>query len=402
VSRTGDEVLVQRAARRIAWQVTVVVGAAMLVLLAVVTVAVVRQQQHETDRELRATAAAADDVQDPPVGSWIVLVRDRRTDATSGLPVGIDDDLRRARAGLDVGDSRLSTVHVSDTPYRVLSQRGDDGVVQVVADLGPQHEARERLLRISVLAVAGSLIVAAGLGVALAGRAVQPLALALALQRRFVADASHELRTPLTLLTTRAQVLLRSLQRREAEGEVIADATGVVEDAQRLGEVVEDLLVAATPLADEVRKDVDLGRLLAEVVASAQDHATSGDVRLVLEADAGAVVVGARPALRRAVLNLVDNAIDHTPPGGEVRVELRASRSEVVVTVADTGPGITPGQEAEVMRRFRSGGQRSGRAHYGLGLALTQDVADRHGGRLRIAPSERGAAFELVLPPRNA
>jgi signal transduction histidine kinase len=402
VSRTGDEVLVQRAARRIAWQVTLVVGGAMLVLLAVVTVAVVRQQQQETDRELRATAAAADDVQDPPVGSWIVLVRDGRAEATSGLPVGIDDDLLRARSGLDAGASRLSTVHVGGTPYRVLSERTDDEVVQVVADLGPQHEARERLLRISVLAVAGSLIVAGGLGVALAGRAVQPLALALALQRRFVADASHELRTPLTLLTTRAQVLLRSLQRRDAEAEVVADATGVVEDAQRLGEVIEDLLVAATPLAEDVQEDVDLGQLLGQVVASAQDHAASADVRLVLQADAGAVVVGARPALRRAVLNLVDNAIDHTPAGGEVRVALRASRAEVVVTVADTGPGITPGQEAEVMRRFRSGGQRSGRAHYGLGLALTQDIANRHGGQLRIAPSERGAAFELVLPPRNA
>jgi signal transduction histidine kinase len=206
----------------------------------------------------------------------------------------------------------------------------------------------------------------------------------------------------LTLLTTRAQVLLRSLQRRDADAEVVADATGVVEDAQRLGEVVEDLLVAATPFAEEVRDDVDLGELLAQVVASAQDHAASGEVRLVLQTDDRAVVVGARPALRRAVLNLVDNAIDHTPAGGEVRVVLRASRTEVVVSVADTGPGLTPGEEAEVMRRFRSGGQRSGRAHYGLGLALTQEIANRHGGQLRIAPSEQGAAFELVLPPRNA
>ena len=70
----------------------------------------------------------------------------------------------------------------------------------------------------------------------------------------------------------------------------------------------------------------------------------------------------------------------------------------MIVAVHDTGPGIAPEQAKQVLRRFHSGGQRSGRAHYGLGLALTHDVANRHGGQLRLVAADVGAAFELVLP----
>lgn len=109
-------------------------------------------------------------------------------------------------------------------------------------------------------------------------------------------------------------------------------------------------------------------------------------------------MLGSAPALRRALLSLVDNAVDHTPAGGSVTVSCRRVRRTVVVAVSDTGPGISPDSAAHVLRRFHSGGQRSGRAHYGLGLALTRDVADRHGGQLRLADSDTGATFELVLP----
>jgi two-component system OmpR family sensor kinase len=398
VTPTGDEVLVRRTARRLAWQITVVVATAMLLLLAIVTFAFVRQQQQETDRELRSTAAVADDVQDPPVGSWIVLERHGKVAQTKGLPPGLDAELARARARISSGTNRMVTVHLDDAPaYRVLTRRTDHEVVQVVADLAPQLRARDRLLRISGLAVLGALLAAAGLGAVLGRRAVRPLALALGLQRTFVADASHELRTPLTLLSTRAQVLHRSLQGR-ADEQAVLDAGAIVEDVQRLGEVVEDLLVAADPSETEQLEELDLGQVLSDAVDSARAHAETAGVALVLEGETHAVVVGARVALRRAVLALVENAVDHTPAGGEVRVVLRRARSEVVVSVADSGPGIADDQRDRVLTRFHSGGQRAGRAHYGLGLALTHDIANRHGGQLRIAPSDRGATFELVLP----
>jgi signal transduction histidine kinase len=243
------------------------------------------------------------------------------------------------------------------------------------------------------------LMFAGLLGVVIGRRAVRPLAEALTLQRAFVADAGHELRTPLTLLSTRAQVLDRALRRSGSSDEVLRDADGVVQDTKRLGEVVDDLLAAADPRGTEDHEPLDLVGIAEAVVDSAAAHAEQAGVRLRWQADGGSLLVlGSAGAIRRATIALVDNAIDHTPRDGEVRIAVRRQRREVILAVSDTGPGIGPEEAQRVLRRFDTGGHRAGRAHYGLGLALTHDVANRHGGRLRLAPSEVGATFELVLP----
>jgi signal transduction histidine kinase len=229
------------------------------------------------------------------------------------------------------------------------------------------------------------------------------MAAALALQRTFVADASHELRTPLTLLSTRAQLLDREIQAGGLSEQVREDSAGVVADVLRITEVLEDLLVAADPRGDEPVDPVDLDEVVAAAVASAGAHAEQSLVTLVAASQPAAGgrrhrVLGASVALRRAVLALIDNAIDHTPSGGTVTVTTGTRRDLVTVAVSDTGPGVAPDQARHVLQRFHSGGQRAGRTHYGLGLALTHDVANRHGGQLRLVPSETGATFELSLP----
>jgi signal transduction histidine kinase len=396
----GDELLVQRAARGLAVQAAGLVAAAMLLLVALVSLVVVRGQQRATDTLLRTTAASADDVGDPPAGAWIVIAGDRGTSASPGLPEEVEGPLASLRTPPpETADFRDVTTD-DESSYRVLTRRRGDATVQVVLDLRPQHEERERILKAMGAAAALSLAVAAGLGVLLGRRAVRPLAEALLLQRTFVADASHELRTPLTLLSTRVQVLDRELQAGSADPQVLEDSRGVVADVQRMGEVVEDLLVAADPRREEPHEPLDLGALVAGVVESARAHAAQAGVTLTSNGHDGEplVVRGAAPALRRGLLALVDNAVDHTPAGGVVDLRLRRARGSVVVAVSDTGPGLAPDAAAGVLRRFHSGGQRAGRAHYGLGLALTRDVANRHGGELRLVPTARGTTFELVLP----
>lgn len=404
VKGSGDELLVRGAARRMSREIAALVAVVMLSLIALTTVLVVREQQRETDALLRATAATADDVQDPPAGAWLVLVSSGGTRVSPGLPDELQPALAAARERARAGSSHLLTLHEGeDAAYRVLTVRERRRTVQVVADLTPQHHERNLLLRIMGIAALATLALASAVGAVLGRRAVRPLAEALTLQRAFVADASHELRTPLTLLSTRAQLLHRSLSATGTDPQVREDAAGVVEDVQRLGEVVEDLLVAADPRADDERVEVDVSDLAAQVVASAGAHADVAAVRLVLSAHEPVTVVGAPAALRRALVSLVDNAVDHTPSGGEVRVEVRPRRGEVVLRVSDTGPGVRADQQRHVLTRFHSGGHRAGRTHYGLGLALTHDVANRHGGHLRLVPSSSGAVFELVLPlaPKN-
>ena len=168
------------------------------------------------------------------------------------------------------------------------------------------------------------LALSAVAGTLLARRAVRPLSDALALQRAFIADASHELRTPLTLLATRAQMLRRSLVGRRADPSVLGDADGVVSDVARMTDLVDELLTAADPGPDWERRSVDLVALTTDLVSSADDHARSRRVAIVLRRPGTAEVrtYGNDVALRRAVLALVDNAIEHTPPEGRVRLTL--------------------------------------------------------------------------------
>lgn len=402
----GDELLVRRAAREMAIRVATLVAVAMLLLVVLVTIVVVRGQSGAADDQLRNTLRTADDVGDPPAGVWLVMDAATGLQMTPGLPDKIKTDLSVLRGSAD-DTVRLTTIEHDDGEYRVATVRRDGRPVQAVLDLATAHRQRSALFQAMAVATGVALVLAALTGIVLGRRAVRPLAEALALQRAFVADASHELRTPLTLLSTRAQVLDRALRRSGVSDEVLRDSQGVVQDAQRLGEVVEDLLVAADPRGDESRQLVEFAQLVDAVADSARAHATEAGVSLS-SADTGgaATVLGSSGALRRAVLALVDNAIDHTPRGGDVRLAVSRRGREVVLTVSDAGPGIGPADAKRVLRRFDSGGHRSGRAHYGLGLALTHDVANRHGGHLRLVPSSIGATFELVLPaqdgvPRN-
>ncbi|QNE22657.1 HAMP domain-containing histidine kinase [Kribbella qitaiheensis] len=396
----GDDILVRTAARRLAAQAAGMVALAMLLLVLLVTVVVVRGQSVAADDLLRSTARTADDVGDPPPSAWLVMTRAGVVTATPGLPGELTVELARLRVGAKPQPVLTNLAESGDHDmFRVATRQRGGQTVQVVLDLTSAHQERTRLLKAMGVASVIGLLFAVLLGVLFGRRAVRPLAQALTLQRTFIADAGHELRTPLTLLTTRAQLLNRAVRSGDFPDQTKADSQGVVLDAQRLGEVVEDLLAAADPRGQETREALELSELVQGVVDSARAHAADRGVELL--ADVGeppAGVSGSATALRRAVLSLVDNAIDHTPAGGQVRIAVRRERRLVVVTVSDTGPGIAPEAADQVLRRFHSGEQRAGRAHYGLGLALSHDVANRHGGQLRLVESQVGATFELSLP----
>ena len=389
---SGDDLMLRTAARRLTRQTTAVVAAAMLLVVGLVSLVVVRGQAGADDTLLRRTAASADDVGDPPPGSWLVLTGPTGTTASPGLPGGLTGELARLRRG----SNGIATLTGEDAAYRVATAHRPGKDVQVVLDLRPERVLRAKLLAAAGAAALLSLLLALAVGSLLGRRAVQPLGRALTLQRAFVADASHELRTPLTLLSTRVQVLARTLG--PGRDVLHEDIAGVVLDVQRLAEVVDDLLVAADPRRDDAHEPVDIGQLVEHVVGSAQAHATHAGVAVGSTVQPVAGVIGSPTALRRAVLSLVDNAVDHTPPGGTVQVTVSQARRSVLVTVTDSGPGVAPEAAEGLLRRFASGGSRAGRAHYGLGLALAHDVADRHGGHLRLVPTSGGASFELALP----
>jgi len=217
--------------------------------------------------------------------------------------------------------------------------------------------------------------------------------------RSFAADASHELRTPLASIRGYAE--LARLHGGQLPDEV-AHALGRVEaEATRMTGLVDDLLLlarldAGRPLA---AGPVDLTRLVIDAARDAR--AAAPGHRWLLDLPGEPVTVrGDEARLRQVLANLASNAGRHTPPGTTVTFTLVQAGPEVVLTVADNGPGIPPGLQPLLFERFvRGDGSRSRAAgSTGLGLSIVEAVAAAHGGRVSAASRPGSTVFTLVLP----
>jgi signal transduction histidine kinase len=213
--------------------------------------------------------------------------------------------------------------------------------------------------------------------------------------RRLTADAGHALRTPLTALRGHLE-----LEAARAGGD--ADGMGgVLEDVDRLIRLVNDTLalekLESGNLAGEPAQPLDAGELARELVDHLSLLAEDRGVTLLCRAEK-APVLGRPAEIRRALLNLLDNALRHTPRGGSVEVTVSSSAGLVRIAVRDSGPGLAPEDLERVFERFYSSAGEQGT---GLGLPIARAIARAHGGELR-ASSPGGALFELELPAEPA
>jgi signal transduction histidine kinase len=409
--RNRDEELIRRAALRIGLQTALVVWAAFGVCAGVLLALVLHAQHAATTSTLRSAVERADDVDDPPAGTWLAVEEPSgRVLLTPGAPTFLP-----YRSGPVAGAApRAVDVQTTDGEYRVLTERRDGRLVQAASSLATEHAERARVIEALLVAGGFAIVVAGALGAVAGRRWVFPLADALARQRAFVADASHELRTPLTRLLTRAQLIERSLTRGDAT-RARAESEFLVADGRQLAAVLEDLLTAAEPEDTMSWSLLDLDRVAVEVVATARDEAAASGVRL--ESTRGerpvprdpVIVRAPRAALDRALLALVDNAARHSPDSGTVEIVVAADRRWATLSVTNSGPGIPSEDQARIFDRFAhgnappqegpSGEQGEGaRRRFGLGLALVADTAQRLGGDVGFTTGPAGTTMTMRLP----
>ncbi|MCL1906813.1 MAG: HAMP domain-containing histidine kinase [Propionibacteriaceae bacterium] len=230
----------------------------------------------------------------------------------------------------------------------------------------------------------------------MARRAVQPLGQALRLQRHFVADASHELRTPLTTLSSRVQILSRRLEAGKPLDEVIDQ---LQQDTINMANVLDDMLltVEGENIGPEVKTSV--GEALATAVKSLDALGEQSEVKIQL-GDIDNVEVAVPPnSLNRAVVAIIDNAIQHSPAGSVVEVSSEIWDTSIVIRVRDHGPGISGVDPDRLFERFSHGRESGHKRSFGLGLALSSEVAQRFGGDLVVEEtSDLGTTFALSFP----
>lgn len=216
-------------------------------------------------------------------------------------------------------------------------------------------------------------------------------------QQRFIADVSHELRTPLTAIRGNLEVLQRGAQ---ADPVLLQESLAdISREVARLSRMVADLLALARAEAGMrlERKPVELDSLLLEVYREARHLARGVEVRLGSEDQVQ--VLGDADRLKQLLLNLVDNGLQHTPPGGTVTLSLERQGGWAVLSVVDTGRGIPPADLPHIFERYYRGAGERRHSGMGLGLSIARWIAEEHGGKITVTSEVgRGSAFTVWLP----
>ncbi|MBK5204742.1 MAG: sensor histidine kinase N-terminal domain-containing protein [Polaromonas sp.] len=224
-------------------------------------------------------------------------------------------------------------------------------------------------------------------------------------QKNFVADAAHELRSPLTALKLQAQALRRADDDPSARDAGIERLNRGINRAIRL---VEQLLLLAREeagrgQAQAASQQLDLQEVVKLAVSDVLPQARHKHIDLGLtenQAMESIQVKGQGEALRILLGNLLDNAVKYTPANGQVDVSLHLQQEQPVLTIEDSGPGITPEDRARVFDRFFRASDTAHETGSGLGLAIVKAIADRHGATLALEPSARlgGLKVEVRFP----
>jgi two-component system sensor histidine kinase CiaH len=273
-----------------------------------------------------------------------------------------------------------------------------------------QTSLSEGQYRTDVNAILQVLLLVGGLGLlatlAITGfvvqRALEPIRTSIVRQRDFVADAAHELRTPLSIIRSAGEMLLRDTggEKREEMAQITLEETG------HLTRLVSDLSLLARSDAgslDFEREPVDLSELVRTVGADAEVLAEDRGVSLTVDAADNIAVTGDTMRLRQLILILLDNALKHTPPSGQVQATLDAGRRRARLRVLDSGRGLDPGEMHRIFDRFyQASASRTGEGS-GLGLSIAESIVRIHRGEITAGNRQdaQGAVFTVTIPLRG-
>jgi signal transduction histidine kinase len=220
--------------------------------------------------------------------------------------------------------------------------------------------------------------------------------------RKFASDAAHELKTPLTALVTELELALEEGAPSQERDGHLQRARGQVQRLERLMDNLLDLSRLETGSQEGAPHPVNLTEVLQEAgenfASQAEQHELDFDLQLPSEP---LVVMGYPEQLRRAMANLLDNAVKFTLPGGRVQLRLRALEAGAEICVSDTGIGLLPEDLEQVFQRFHRGRNASAYNGSGLGLAIVQAIAQAHGGQVWAENNPGGGARFIIRLPKG-
>jgi signal transduction histidine kinase len=397
---------------------------ALLAILALFAFDVLREQERvglrRIDRELDALTTTITDVLRDELSEEddVLLAASKVRDTVSapGRALAILDEhggLLTARwNGLALADLRpliapgttAVTVETAAGRWRVhparTSPRGTMMTVLAAAPMSDADREREESQEGMLVEIPIALLLAGGGGLWLASVGLRPINRALELQRQFMADASHELRTPIAVVRAAADVTLSRERRDEAEYREALKIIG--QQAGSMGRLVEDMLVLARADAGGYPLQpvaLYLDEVVAESTLALEVIARERGVTIRVNPTTEVPFWGDEDLLRRAMTNVIQNAVQHTPQGGTVTIDISRAANEVSVRVIDTGLGIPRNKHDRIFERFVQLDPARRAEGAGVGLPIARWIAEAHRGTLVLERSgPGGSTFCFTLP----
>ena len=284
--------------------------------------------------------------------------------------------------------------------YRLRYLRQDNGLYEKIAfvDMSMEMTILRSMMGPYLLILLTALLLLLGVSILLSRWATRPAERAWKQQRQFLSDASHELKTPLTVILSNAELLEAApLEERPARW-----ADNIHSEARRMRSLVEEMLTLAradNPVRTAVLTEVSLSDVAADTVLAFEPVAFEAGKPLTEDIDPAVDVLGDREKLRQLTGILVDNAIKYGAEGNPIRLWLRKTDRQALLTVSNAGQPIPPEQLSHLFERFyRMDDSRGEQSGFGLGLAIARTIASEHKGTLRAESDAESTRFTFVLP----
>jgi signal transduction histidine kinase len=299
------------------------------------------------------------------------------------------------RASIRVNDGRRFVLYGKS----VTAQSGRTYVTVAVA-LREELEQRYPSTFVGFIASAVIAILLVGIGgAALARQSIKPIESAITQMRRFMGDAAHELKTPIAVLRARTDVALQRQRSGEEYHEIL---NAVSKESERLGNLVENMLLLARADAGQwpVQKvKVFLDDVLLDAASAARALGSAKNVQIELGKLDEAAVNGDPTLLRQLFMILLDNAVTFTPEGGKVTAIAEGNGRRCHVVISDTGVGIPSSALPHVFERFFRADPARSRGGAGLGLSIARWIVDSHRGRIEMESTEgKGTSVTVTFP----
>lgn len=294
-----------------------------------------------------------------------------------------------------------ATLDVSNVQYSYLKRSTDEGGwIVLFHDLTQEKHMQQVLLTALIAVGAFCSLLSFGVSFVLAQGAMRPIQQSWQQQKELLSDVSHELRTPLAVIQTHLDIVRRKPE--ESVGSQDKWLANIQDECSQMTQLVNNLLFLARADAGQLPYApvvFSITQLAEQAIEAFSGLASRRGIELGGELMADLVCSGEESQLRQVLGILVDNALRHTPDGGQVQLTLRRTDDAVLLEVADSGPGVPNELQEKIFERFYQADKSRQQEGSGLGLAIAKCIVERHGGEIFVRNREAGGAvFSVCLP----